>query len=61
MNIGDLVRDKVIDQLGVITEIGFDDDVEEPYIVIELCDGSEVLASHEELELISCVRLEAII
>ena len=61
MNIGDLVKDKTIDQLGIITEIGFDDDVDQVFIVVQLCDGSEVLADYEDLELISCSGLEAII
>ena len=59
MNIGDLVRDKTIDQMGIIVEIGFDDDVDQAYIVVQLCDGSEVLADYEDLELISCSGLEA--
>lgn len=50
MKIGDLVRDKTINQIGTITEIGFDDDVDEVYIVVQLCDGSEVLAVYEDLE-----------
>jgi hypothetical protein len=52
MKIGDIVRDKVIDQIATITDFGFDNEVEEEYIVIELCDGSEVLASYEELEVL---------
>ena len=59
MNIGDLVNDKTINQMGIIVEIGFDDDVDEAYIVVQLCDGSEVLADYEDLELISCSGLEA--
>ena len=31
MNIGDLVNDKTIDQMGIIVEIGFDDDVDEDF------------------------------
>ena len=54
MKIGDLVNDKTIDQMGIITEIGFDDDVDQAYIVVQLCDGSEVLADYEDLELIAC-------
>ena len=61
MNIGDLVRDKTIDQLGIIVEIGFDDDIDEAYIVVQLCDGSEVLVDYEDLELIACSGLEAVI
>ena len=59
MNIGDLVKDKTIDQLGIITEIGFDKEVDQVYIVVQLCDGSEVLAEYEDLELIACSGLEA--
>ena len=61
MNIGDLVKDKTIDQLGIITEIGFDKEVDQVYIVVQLCDGSEVLADYEDLELVACSGLEAII
>ena len=57
MKIGDLVRDKTIDQLGIIAEIGFDDDVDGAYIVVQLCDGSEVLADYEDLELIVTTNL----
>ena len=56
MKIGDIVRDKVIDQLATVTDFGFDNEVEEEYIVIQLCDGSEVLASYEELEVINGSR-----
>ena len=59
MNIGDLVKDKTIDQMGIIVEIGFDDDVDEAYIVVQLCDGSQVLADYDDLELIACAGLEA--
>ena len=54
MRIGDLVKDKTIEQMGIIVEIGFDDDVDQAYIVVQLCDGSEVLADYEDLELIAC-------
>ena len=57
MKVGDLVRDKTIDQMGIIAEIGFDDDVDQAYIVVQLCDGSEVLADYEDLELIACSDL----
>ena len=57
MKVGDLVLDKELNEMGIITEIGFDDDADEAYVVVTLSDGQSVLASYEELELISCSNL----
>ena len=57
MKIGDLVLDKELGEMGIITEIGFDDNADEAYVVVTLSDGQSVLASYEELELISCSNL----
>lgn len=57
MKIGDLVKDKVINQLARVAGFGHDEDVDEDYIVLELCDGSNVLATIEELELICSAEI----
>ena len=57
MKIGDLVKDKVINQLARVAGFGRDEDAGEDYIVIELCDGSSVLATVDELELICSVEI----
>ena len=54
MKIGDLIRDKMLDKLGIIIEFGFDEDVDEAYAVVQLADNSHVLCSYEDMELIAC-------
>ena len=53
MNIGDLVKDKITELLGIIVDFGFDDDVDEAYAVIQLPDNSKVLCSYEDIEVIN--------
>jgi|TARA_B100001093_G_C26572184_1_gene903427 hypothetical protein len=61
MKIGDLVLDKTIDQMGIVTNVNYivdhSEGRKEEYIIVELCDGTEVLASEEDLKLILSSRL----
>lgn len=54
MKTGDLIKDKILDVLGIIVEIGFNDDLDEAYAVVQLPDNSHVLCSYEDMELIAC-------
>ena len=57
MQIGDLVLDKELDEMGIIVDLQWCDDGDEMCVVVQLSDNSTVLASYEELELISCSNL----
>ena len=57
MQIGDLVLDKELDEMGIIVDLQWCDDNDEICVVVQLSDNSTVLASYEELELISCSNL----
>ena len=57
MRIGDLVLDKELDEMGIIVDLQWCDDGDEMCVVVQLSDNSTVLASYEELELISCSNL----
>ena len=54
MRIGDLVRDKIIDQMGIIVDLHWDDTESEMYAVIQLFDDTKVLCRYEDMELIAC-------
>ena len=54
MNIGDLVKDKITEMLGIIVDVVWDDSEDEAYAVIHLPDNSKVLCSYEDMELIAC-------
>ena len=54
MRIGDLVKDKIIDQMGIIVDIHWADTEDEVYAVVQLADNTTVLCSYEDLELIAC-------
>ena len=54
MKIGDLIKDKITQLLGIIVGFGFHDDVDEAYAVVQLPDNSHVLCSYEDMELIAC-------
>ena len=54
MNIGDLVKDKITEMLGIIVDVVWDDSEDEAYAVIQLPDNSKVLCSYEDMELIAC-------
>ena len=57
MQIGDLVKDKIIDEMGIIVDIHWADTEDEVYAVVQLADNSTVLCSYEDLELIACPNL----
>ena len=57
MQIGDLVLDKELDEMGIIIDLQWNDEGDEMCVVVQLPDNSTVLASYEELELISCSNL----
>mgnify|MGYP003123917264 CR=1 FL=1 len=57
MQIGDLVLDKELDEMGIIVDLQWCDDGDEMCVVVQLSDNSTVLASYEELELIACSNL----
>jgi len=59
MNIGDLVRDITIQAVGLIVEIGSDDRTNEPYAVVRLLDGTDVLVFYEHLELVACSKIKS--
>ena len=57
MKVGDLVLDKTIDQMGIVVEVDYEYGESNDYIVVQLCDGSEVLASEDDLKLIVSARI----
>ena len=58
MQIGDLVLDLELDEMGIITEIILDPIVDDKACaVVTLADGQSVLATFEELALIVCSTL----
>ena len=54
MKIGDLVKDKITELLGIIVGTHWQDDEDEVYAVVQLPDNSKVLCSYEDMELIAC-------
>ena len=54
MQIGDLVLDKELDEMGIIIDLQWNDEGDEMCAVVRLPNNSTVLASYEELELIAC-------
>ena len=54
MKIGDLVKDRITELLGIIVDVVWDDSEDEAYAVIQLPDNSKVLCSYEDMELIAC-------
>ena len=54
MNIGDLVKDRITELLGIIVDFHWQDDEDETYAVVQLPDNSKVLCSYEDMELIAC-------
>ena len=55
MNIGDLVKDKEFG-LGIIINLQWDDDHDEMLAVIQLLNNTQVLCSHEDIEVINADR-----
>ncbi len=54
MTIGDLVKDVILGQLGIIIDFHWQDDEDETYAVVQLVDNSKVLCSYGDIELIAC-------
>ena len=54
MRIGDLVMDKLINQMGIIVDLHWDDTESEVCAVIQLFDDTKVLCRYEDMELIAC-------
>tara|TARA_B100000287_G_C19971694_1_gene518783 strand:+ start:137 stop:307 length:171 start_codon:yes stop_codon:yes gene_type:complete len=54
MNIGDLVLDKILDQMGIIIKFEWQDDEDEVYALVQLADNTTVLCTYEDMELIAC-------
>ena len=54
MNIGDLVKCLIIDQLGIVVDFHWEDTEDETYAVVQLADNTKVLCSYEDVELIAC-------
>ena len=54
MKIGDLVKDKITELLGIIVDFHWEDTEDETYAVVQLPDNSKVLCSYEDMELIAC-------
>ena len=54
MKIGDLVKDIILDKLGIIIDFHWQDDEDEVYAVVQLPDNSTVLCSYEDMELVAC-------
>ena len=54
MTIGDLVKDKILGELGIIIDLQWQDDEDEVYALVQLADNTTVLCSYEDMELIAC-------
>ena len=54
MNVGDLVKDIILDKLGIVVGFHWQDDEDEVYAIVLLNDNSKVLCSYEDMELIAC-------
>lgn len=57
MKIGDLVLDKILDQMGILIDFHWESTEDETYAVIQLSDNTTVLCSREDMELIACSDL----
>jgi hypothetical protein len=57
MKVGDLVRDKTVDQMGIIVDLHWEDTESEMYAVVQLFDNTKVLCSYGDMELIACSDL----
>ena len=57
MKIGDLVLDKILDQMGIIVDLEWNDAVDEVMAVVQLPDNTKVLCSYEDMELIATPNL----
>jgi len=56
MNIGDLVKDKDFG-LGIIIDLQWDDDHDEMFANVQMLNNTQVLCSHEDIELVACSEI----
>jgi len=56
MNIGDLIKDKDFG-LGIIIDFQWDDDHDEMLANVQLLNNTQVLCSHEDIELVACSEI----
>ena len=54
MKIGDLVKDIILGQMGIIVDLEWNDAVDEVVAVVQLPDDTKVLCRYEDMELIAC-------
>ena len=54
MQIGDLVKCLILNQMGILIDFHWEDTEDEVYAVVQLFDNSTVLCSREDMELIAC-------
>ena len=54
MKIGDLVKDVILGQLGIIIKLEWLDDADEVVALVQLSDNTTVLCSYEDMELVAC-------
>ena len=54
MKIGDLVKDKITELMGIIINFHWEDCDDEVYAIVQLHDNSMVLCSYEDIEIIAC-------
>ena len=57
MKIGDLVKDIILGQMGIIVDLEWNDAVDEVMAVVQLPDDTKVLCSYEDMELIATPNL----
>lgn len=57
MKIGDLVKDIILGQMGIIVDLEWNDAVDEVMAVVQLPDDTTVLCSYEDMELIATPNL----
>ena len=54
MKVGDLVKDKITGQMGIIINFHWQDDEDETYAEVQLYDNSKTYCAYEDIELIAC-------
>ena len=57
MQVGDLVKDIILGQMGIIIDLQWIDDADEVVAVVQLPDDTKVLCSYEDMELIATPNL----
>lgn len=54
MKIGNLVKDKITELMGIVINFHWDDCDDEVYAIVLLHDNSMVLCTYEDIEIIAC-------